>query len=122
VLDQPHGQRAIAILQVEVLHRRRRASGSDFEDRSVADTPTVGRGPVEASIAGLNQPLSINPQFRGFFDVAGQFQGPDLVMNWANEQGIRFNTGPFIDSATVTLRWREREEFEAACRSSGNER
>jgi hypothetical protein len=67
------------------------------------------------------KPLSIGPQFRGFFDVAGQFQGPDLLMNRPNEQGIRFKTGPFIDSATVTLRWAERKEFEAACRSSGNE-
>jgi hypothetical protein len=43
-------------------------------------------------------------------------------MNRPNEQEIRFNTGPFIDSATVTLRWAECEELEAACRSRGNER
>ena len=52
----------------------------------------------------------------------GGSSGDHLVMNRPNEQEIRFNTGPFIDSATVTLRWAEREELEAACRSRGNER
>ena len=63
--------------------------------------------------------FAINPQRRGFFDVAGSFQGPDLVMNRPNEQGIRLQTGPFIDSATVTLRWANYEDFEAACQSVG---
>jgi hypothetical protein len=60
---------------------------------------------IDFRLLEWKKPLSIGPQFRGFFDVAGQFQGPDLVMNRPNEQGIRFKTGPFIDSATVTLRW-----------------
>jgi hypothetical protein len=62
------------------------------------------------------KPFSINPQFRGFFDVAGTWQGPDLVMNRPNEQGIRLKSGPFIDNATVTLRWASYPDFEAACR------
>lgn len=57
---------------------------------------------------------------RGFFDVAGEFRGPDLVMNSSNEQGILFNSGLFIDQATVTLRWAEYAEFEAACRGVGS--
>ena len=44
--------------------------------------------------------------------------GPDLVLNRPNEQGIRLQSGPFIDNATVTLRWASYEEFEAACRGS----
>jgi hypothetical protein len=62
--------------------------------------------------------FAINPQHRGFFDVAGTWQGPDLVLNRPNEQGIRLESGPFIDNATATLRWAEYGDFEAACRSS----
>ena len=66
------------------------------------------------------KPLAINYQHRGFFDVAGTWHGPELVMDRPNEQGIKFNTGPFIDNATVTLRWARYEEFEAACRGMGS--
>jgi hypothetical protein len=66
------------------------------------------------------KPFSINPQHRGFFDVAGAWHGPDLVLDRPNEQGIRLNSGPFIDSATVTLRWASYEDFEAACRGAGS--
>ena len=34
---------------------------------------------------------------RGFFDLAGTWHGPELVMDRPNEQGIKLNTGPFID-------------------------
>ena len=67
------------------------------------------------------KPFAINYQHRGFFDLAGQWQGRDLVLNRPNEQGIRFNTGPFIDNATATLRWANYEEFEASCRSSSGQ-
>ena len=63
--------------------------------------------------------FTINYQNRGFFDVAGTWHGPLLVMDRPNEQGIKLNTGPFIDSATVTLHWSSYREFEAACRNSG---
>jgi hypothetical protein len=66
------------------------------------------------------KPFSINPPNRGFFDVAGTWHGSDLVMDRPNEQGIRLNSGPFIDHATVTLRWASYEEFEAECGSAGN--
>jgi hypothetical protein len=57
---------------------------------------------------------------RGFFDVAGTWHGPDLVMDRPNEQGIRFKSGLFIENATVTLRWASYQEFEAACSAMGN--
>jgi hypothetical protein len=60
-------------------------------------------------------PFAINPQERGFFDVAGTWRDGALVMDRPNEQGIRLKTGPFIDNATVTLRWANYGEFEAAC-------
>jgi hypothetical protein len=62
--------------------------------------------------------FSINYQSRGFFDIAGSWHGPDLVMNHPGEQGIRFKSGLFIDNATVTLRWADYAEFEAACRNT----
>ncbi len=64
--------------------------------------------------------FAINYQNRGFFDLAGTWQGPELVMNRPNEQGIRLNTGPFIDNAKVTLRWASYGEFESACREMGS--
>jgi hypothetical protein len=63
------------------------------------------------------KPFTINYQSRGFFDLAGTWQGSDLVLNRPNEQGIRLKTGPFIDNATTTLRWSTYDEFETACRS-----
>jgi hypothetical protein len=62
------------------------------------------------------KPFSINPQKRGFFDVAGTWHGSDLVMDRHDEQGTRFNSGLFIDHATVTLHYATYAEFEAACR------
>jgi hypothetical protein len=63
------------------------------------------------------KPFAINYQHRGFFDVAGTWHGPELVMDRPGEQGIKLNTGPFIDNATVTLRWSTYDEFETTCRS-----
>ena len=63
------------------------------------------------------KPFQINYHNRGFFDVAGTWHGPQLVLDRPNEQGIKLNTGPFIDNATVTLHWTSYEEFETACRS-----
>jgi hypothetical protein len=64
------------------------------------------------------KPFSINPPERGFFDMAGTWHGQELVMDRPNEQGIKLNSGPFIDHASVTLRWAEYAEFEAACRGA----
>jgi hypothetical protein len=65
------------------------------------------------------KPFAINPQHRGFFDLAGMWHGPDLVLDRPGEQGIPFQSRLFIDDATVTLRWATYEDFEAACRQSG---
>lgn len=61
------------------------------------------------------RPFAINYQTRGFFDLAGAWAGPELVMNRPNEQGIPFKSGLLIDNAVVTLRWASYEVFEAAC-------
>ncbi len=60
--------------------------------------------------------FALNYQNRGFFDLAGDWHGPDLVMDRPNEQGVRLKSGPFIDHATATLHWASYAEFEAACR------
>ena len=62
--------------------------------------------------------FAINPQRRGFFDLAGRWQGQELVMDRPGEQGIPFKSGLLIDGATVTLRWSSYEEFEAGCRAT----
>ncbi len=62
--------------------------------------------------------FAINPQRRGFFDVAGSWHGQELVLDRPGEQGISFKSGLLIDNATVTLRWSSFEEFEAACRDA----
>lgn len=64
------------------------------------------------------KPFSINYQNRGFFDVAGTWHGPELVMDRPGEQGIKLQSGPFIDNATTTLHWSTYEEFEATCRNT----
>lgn len=61
--------------------------------------------------------FAINYQSRGFFDMAGMWQGPELVMHRPGEQGIKFKSGLLIDNATVTLHWASYEEFEAMCRA-----
>ena len=62
------------------------------------------------------KPFSFNPPRRGFFDMAGEFHGPDLVLDRPNQQAIPFPSGPFIDHATARLRWASYEDFEAECR------
>lgn len=64
------------------------------------------------------KPFAINYQHRGFFDLAGNWHGQELVLDQPNAQGIKLNTGPFIDHGTATLRWSSYGEFEAACRES----
>lgn len=66
------------------------------------------------------KPFQISYQNRGFFDLAGTWHGPELVMDRPSEQGIKLNSGPFIDHATVTLRWADYQEFETACRNIGS--
>ncbi len=65
---------------------------------------------------------AVNYQRRGFFDLAGNWNGPELVMNRPNEQGVPFKSRLFIHHATVTLHWADYAEFEAACRYPGESR
>ena len=82
-----------------------------------SDTDSV----IDFRLLEWRKPFQINYQSRGFFDVAGTWHGPDLVMDRPGEQGIKFNSGLFIDNATVTLRWASYQEFEAACRTKSSE-
>jgi hypothetical protein len=75
-------------------------------------------GLMDFRVLERQKPFAINYQRRGFFDVAGNWQGPDLVMNRPNEQGIPFKSGLFIHHATLTLRWASYADFEAACRQA----
>ena len=74
---------------------------------------------IEFRLLEWRKPFAINPQHRGFFDVGGTWHGPELVMDRPNEQGIKFNTGPFLDNATAKLHWADYAEFEEECRNSG---
>lgn len=74
---------------------------------------------LEFRLLEWRKPFSVNYQHRGFFDVAGKWHGQDLVMDSPGEQGIKLNSGAFIDNATVTLRWTDFAEFEATCRRAG---
>lgn len=76
---------------------------------------------VDFRLLEWRKAFAINPQHRGFFDLAGTWHGPDLVMDRPGEQGIRLQSGPFIDNATATLRWASRDEFETACRTMGTQ-
>ena len=65
------------------------------------------------------KPFAVNYQHRGYFDLAGTFQGPNLVLNRPNEQGSLFQSGMLIDKAMATLHFGSYSEFETACRNSG---
>ena len=61
------------------------------------------------------KPFSFRQPNRGFFDLAGSFHGPQLVLDRPNEQGIPFDKSLFLDNATATLDWSSYDEFEAKC-------
>jgi hypothetical protein len=75
---------------------------------------------IDFRLLEWRKPFRINYQYRGFFDLAGTFQGPNLVMNRPNEQGLQFKAGLFIDNATATFHWASYDEFESACRAMGS--
>ncbi len=82
-------------------------------------------GSTEGSLMGFRllewrKSFQINPQHRGFFDLSGRWRGPELVMDRPGEQGMAFESGLFIDHATVTLHAASRGDFEAACRVMGS--
>jgi hypothetical protein len=73
----------------------------------------------EFRVLEWRKPFQINYQNRGFFDFGGSWHGPLLAMDRPNEQGIKLNTGPFIDHATVTFQWATYDEFVSSCSNSG---
>jgi hypothetical protein len=77
----------------------------------------TARALIDFRIAEWRKSFAINYQNRGFFDLAGVFEGPDLVMNRPREQGIKLNSGPFIDHATGRFHWASYGEFQAECQS-----
>jgi hypothetical protein len=52
---------------------------------------------------------------RGFFDLAGNFHGQQLILDRPNEQGIKLIEGPFIDNATADLQWSTYNDFVSTC-------
>jgi len=69
----------------------------------------------EFRVLEWSNPLFFNSIGRGFFDLAGQWHGDDLVMDRPNEQGIRLKSGILIDGATAMLHWGNKGEFDGAC-------
>jgi hypothetical protein len=62
------------------------------------------------------KPFSFRQPNRGFFDLAGTFQGRELVLDRPNEQGIPFNKSLFLDNATAKLDWSSYGQFKAKCK------
>jgi len=57
-------------------------------------------------------------QGQGFFDLAGRWHGPKLVMDDRNSVGNAFRSGLRIEHASVTLDWGSYSDFEAVCASA----
>jgi hypothetical protein len=56
-------------------------------------------------------------QHRGYFDLYGRWNGPDLVMDDGNAWASVFKSGLKIEHASVTLRWGSYKDFMAMCAS-----
>jgi hypothetical protein len=54
-------------------------------------------------------------QGQGFFDLAGRWRGPELVMDDRGSVGERFRSGVKIEHASVTLDWGSYSDFKDAC-------
>jgi hypothetical protein len=54
-------------------------------------------------------------QKRGYFDLAGRWRGPELVMDDQGSVGGTFKSGLRIDHASVTLDWGSYSDFKAMC-------
>ena len=57
-------------------------------------------------------------QRRGFFNLYGRWQGPELVMDDRGEPGSTFRSGLKIEHASVTLDWGSYSDFKATCSSA----
>jgi hypothetical protein len=59
-------------------------------------------------------------QRQGFFDLAGRWHGPELVMDDGGSMGSLFRSGLRIEHASVTLDWGSYSDFKAVCASATN--
>lgn len=58
-----------------------------------------------------------NGQYRGYFDLTGRWQGPQLVMDQRHDPGSRFLSGLSIENASVSLAPGSYGDFKAMCTS-----
>ena len=66
---------------------------------------------VEQIIVNVGQP-------RGYFDLIGRWQGPQLVMNDRSHVGGSFRSGLKVEHASVTLDFTNYSDFKAKCASA----
>lgn len=59
-------------------------------------------------------------QRQGFFDLAGRWHGPELVMDDRAGTGSPFRSGLRIERASVALEWGSYSDFKAVCASTTN--
>jgi len=59
-------------------------------------------------------------QRRGFFDLIGKWQGPELVMDGRSSVGSPFYSGMKIEHPSVTLDWGNYSDFKAVCANPTN--
>jgi hypothetical protein len=69
----------------------------------------------------LTEPKIIDVgQRQGYFDLAGRWQGPQLVMDDRGNASGTFRSGLRIEHASVTLNWGSYSDFEARCAGATN--
>ncbi len=59
-------------------------------------------------------------QRQGFFDLAGTWRGPQLVMDDRGNPGNTFRSGVKIEHASVTLDWGSYSDFKVVCANATN--
>ena len=73
---------------------------------------------TESSLMGVrileHQTFSTG-QSRGYVDLYGHWQGPELVMNDRGHPSSPFRSGLKIENASVTLKWTSYSDFKAKC-------
>lgn len=71
----------------------------------------------------LLEPTPFNVgQREGYFDLAGRFKGPKLVMDSGTEPGSQFRSGLRLDHPSVALDWDTYSHFKSVCASSFSQR
>jgi hypothetical protein len=59
-------------------------------------------------------------QSRGYFDLFGYWRGPQLLLDDRGEWSHKFRSGLKIEHASVSLKWGNKAEFDAACANGAN--